>query len=108
MYYGDTLKRTETPFLARFSVLAYNLPFLRETRLNRKFYRNNYTAMVEIEVDKYYSNRGYYPYMTAQVFDALEAAYLSGAATALVPETDYYVMVSNINASLCKGQTATR
>lgn len=61
--------------------------------------------MVEIEVDKYYSNRGYYPYMTAQVFDALEAAYLS---TALVPETDYYVMVSNINASLCKGQTATR
>ena len=34
--------------------------------------------MVEIEVDKYYSNRGYYPYMTAQVFDALEAAYLSG------------------------------
>lgn len=64
--------------------------------------------MVEIEVDKYYSNRGYYPYMTAQVFDALEAAYLSGTATALVPETDYYVMLSNINASLCKGQTATR
>lgn len=52
--------------------------------------------MVEIEVDKYYSNRGYYPYMTAQIFDALEAAYLSGVATALVPETDYNAMVSNI------------
>lgn len=34
--------------------------------------------MVEIEVDKYYSNRGYYPYMTAQVFDALEAASFRG------------------------------
>lgn len=64
--------------------------------------------MVEIEVDKYYSNRGYYPYMTAQIFDALEAAYLSGAAIALVPEKDYNIMVSKINASLCKEQTATR
>lgn len=96
------------PFKRVFLYWLITIPLLRETRLNRKFYRNNYTAMVEIEVDKYYSNRGYYPYMTAQVFDALEAAYLSGAATALVPETDYYVMVSNINASLCKGQTATR
>lgn len=108
MYYGDTPKRTETPFLARFSVLAYNYTIFTRNALKSKFYRNNYTAMVEIEVDKYYSNRGYYPYMTEQVFDALEAAYLSGAATALVPETDYYVMLSNINASLCKGQTATR
>ena len=101
----NTQKR---PFGRVFLYWLTTIPFLREPRLNRKFYRNNYTAMVEIEVDKYYSNRGYYPYMTAQVFDALEAAYLSGAATALVPETDYYVMVSNINASLCKGQTATR
>lgn len=58
--------------------------------------------MVEIEVDKYYSNRGYYPYMTAQVFDALEAAYLSGAETAKVPEVDFNKMMSEINASLCQ------
>lgn len=58
--------------------------------------------MVEIEVDKYYSNRGYYPYMTAQMFDALEAAYLSGAETAKVPEADFNKMMSEINASLCQ------
>ena len=62
--------------------------------------------MVEIEVDKYYSNRGYYPYMTAQVFDALEAAYLEGKETAEVSESDYNVMLSNLkNAKLCPGQS---
>lgn len=34
--------------------------------------------MVEVNVDKFYSNRALYPFIPAVVFDALEAAYLSG------------------------------
>lgn len=34
--------------------------------------------MVEVNVDKFYSNRALYPFIPEAVFDALEAAYLSG------------------------------
>jgi hypothetical protein len=57
--------------------------------------------MVEVSVDKYYSNRGYYPFIPLSVFQALEKAYLDGKETALVPEEEYNRMVSNINNSLC-------
>lgn len=57
--------------------------------------------MVEINVDKYYSNRGYYPFIPRPVFQALGKAYLEGKETVLVPEDEYNIMVSNINASLC-------
>ncbi|OUN69516.1 hypothetical protein B5G10_11605 [Barnesiella sp. An55] len=60
--------------------------------------------MIEINVDKYYSNRAYYPFIPGSVFDALEKAYLSGKETALVQKCDYETMVSNINASLCREQ----
>lgn len=33
--------------------------------------------MVEVNVDKFYSNRALYPFIPEAVFDALEAAYLS-------------------------------
>lgn len=36
LYYGDTLKRTETPFLARFSVLAYNYTIFTRNALKSK------------------------------------------------------------------------
>ena len=60
--------------------------------------------MVEINVDKFYSNRAYYPFIPDPVFQALEDAYLEGKETALVPEDEYNVMIFNINASLCPGQ----
>lgn len=60
--------------------------------------------MIEINVDKFYSNRAYYPFIPDSIFQALENAYLSGKETALVPEDEYNVMMSNINASLCPGQ----
>lgn len=56
--------------------------------------------MVEINVDMFYSNRAYYPFIPGSVFQALEDAYLAGKETALVPEDEYNVMMFNINASL--------
>lgn len=57
---------------------------------------------ISINVDTFYSNRAYYPYIPAPIFDALEAAYLCGKETAEVSETDYSVMMSNLKAeSLC-------
>lgn len=61
---------------------------------------------ITINVDTYYSNRAYYPYIPAPVFDALETAYLDGKDTAAVSATDYAVMTSNLKAaSLCPGQS---
>lgn len=60
--------------------------------------------MVEINVDMFYSNRTYYPFIPGSVFQALEDAYLEGKETALVPKCEYETMVSNINASLCREQ----
>ena len=34
--------------------------------------------MIEINVDKFYSNRAYYPFIPGSIFQALENAYLSG------------------------------
>lgn len=103
MYYSDTLKRTETPLISLLFVWVGNMPFQQEMRLNQKFEKNN-CPMVEINVDMFYSNRAYYPFIPGSVFQALEDAYLTGKETALVPEDEYNVMMFNINASLCPGQ----
>lgn len=61
---------------------------------------------VSINLEPYYTNRAYYPYLPAAVFDALEAAYLEGRESAEIPEADYSVLVSNLKAaSLCPGQS---
>lgn len=61
---------------------------------------------ININVDTYYSNRAYYLYIPASVFDALERAYLDGKSTAAISESDYAVMMSNLKAaSLCPGQS---
>lgn len=91
------------PYFRFFSFGWVTLPFQQEMRLNQKFEKNN-CAMVEINVDKFYSNRAYYPFIPGSVFQALEDAYLAGKETALVPEDEYNVMMFNINASLCPGQ----
>lgn len=103
MYYSDTPKRTETPLFSLLFVWVGNMPFQQEMRLNQKIEKNNY-SMVEINVDKFYSNRAYYPFIPGSIFQALENAYLSGKETAFVSEDEYNVMMSNINASLCPGQ----
>lgn len=60
--------------------------------------------MIEINVDKFYSNRAYYPFIPGSIFQALENAYLLGKETALVLECEYNEMMFNINVSLCPGQ----
>lgn len=58
--------------------------------------------MVEVNVDKFYSNRALYPFIPEAVFDALEAAYLSGNECARIPEGEYNTMMSNLKrANLC-------
>ena len=60
---------------------------------------------ISINLEPYYTDRAFYPYLPAPVFDALEAAYLEGKEAALVPESDYNAMLSNLKAaSLCPGQ----
>lgn len=91
------------PYFGFFLLRWVSLPFQQEMRLNQKIEKNN-CAMVEINVDMFYSNRTYYPFIPGSVFQALEDAYLEGKETALVPEDEYNVMMFNINASLCPGQ----
>ena len=60
--------------------------------------------MVEINVDMFYSNRAYYPFIPGCVWHSWYEAYLGGKETALVREYVYNVMMFIINASLCPGQ----
>ena len=61
---------------------------------------------ITINVDSYYPNRAYYPYIPAGIFDALENAYLNGSGSANVPEAEYAVMLSNLKAAgLCPEQS---
>ena len=54
---------------------------------------------ISINVDTFYSNRAYYPFLPAPVFDALEAAYLEGKETAEVSEVDYNTLLLNLNTT---------
>lgn len=61
--------------------------------------------MIIINVDRFYSNRVLYPFIPALIFDALEAAYLSGDGTTEVPEGEYNKTLYNLKcANLCPGQ----
>ena len=61
--------------------------------------------MIIINVDRFYSNRGLYPFIPALIFDALEDAYLSGNETTEVPEDEYNKMLSDLKrANLCPEQ----
>jgi hypothetical protein len=44
---------------------------------------------IEIKVSEYYDNPKYYAFMPEIVFDALEAAFLEGRDTALVPKAAF-------------------
>lgn len=69
------------------------------------FYFRLISYMVEVNVDKFYSNRALYPFIPEAVFDALEAAYLSGNECARIPEGEYNTMMSNLKrANLCPVQ----
>ncbi len=60
---------------------------------------------ISINLEPYYTNRAYYPYIPAAVFDALEAAYLEGRDAAEVPEAEYNAFCNNLKSSkLCPGQ----
>ncbi len=59
---------------------------------------------ISINLEPYYTNRAYYPYIPAAVFDALEAAYLEGRDVAEVPEAEYTALLENLkNTELCPG-----
>ena len=45
-----------------------------------------------IAVHDYYDNPEMYRYITPAIFDALEAAYLAGEPTAMVPEHEFIKM----------------
>lgn len=44
---------------------------------------------VEISVKEYYLKSAFLPYMPPEMFEALEAAFLSGLPTASVPEDSF-------------------
>ena len=54
---------------------------------------------MEIAINTYYSNRAYYPFIPRHVFDALEAAYLSGTESIVISEADYNAILSSAKAA---------
>lgn len=61
--------------------------------------------MVEVNVDKFYSNRALYPFTRRLCLMQLEAAYLSGNECARISEGEYNTMMSNLKrANLCPVQ----
>lgn len=58
--------------------------------------------LVTVKLSEYYSKPELYGYIPGPVFDAMEAAYLCGEDSALVPRSLYEAMIANINAAkLC-------
>lgn len=52
---------------------------------------------VEIKIAEYYNKPDYYAYMPESVFNALEAAFIDGRESALVPKSVFDEMMYNFN-----------
>jgi hypothetical protein len=57
---------------------------------------------INIPVSEYYDNPKYYPYMSEDVFNELEAAFLYGEEFAEVLKADYEKMINDANGKECK------
>ena len=55
---------------------------------------------IEIKVSEYYDQPKYYGDMPEAVFNALEAAFISGAETAIVPKTAFEMMLMSFEILL--------
>lgn len=53
------------------------------------------SGTIEINVAEYYAKPAYYGDMPEVVFNALEAAFISGAETAIVPKAAFEMMLRN-------------
>jgi hypothetical protein len=52
---------------------------------------------IEINLSEYYNEPKYYRFMPKSVFNALEAAFLAGEETAVVPKADFQGMLNDFN-----------
>lgn len=52
---------------------------------------------IEINVSEYYDKPKYYPNMPEVIFNALEAAFIAGEKTAIVPRLEFDLMLKNIS-----------
>lgn len=79
------------------------MPFQYKTPSAFKTDRNNcYMEVQSINVDVFYARPEYYGFIPTSVFDALEAAFVEGKASAVVLRSDYNKMMSNFKAArLC-------
>jgi hypothetical protein len=48
---------------------------------------------IEIKVSEYYDNQKFYAFMPETIFDALEAAFLNGRDTAVIPKAAFDEMM---------------
>lgn len=55
--------------------------------------------MIEINVSEFYNQPQYYPYMPADIFNALEQAYIDGRDTARVPVVMFDDMMNKFNSA---------
>ena len=53
-------------------------------------------AFIPILTKDYYNVPKLYRFMSSEIFDSLEAAFLNGSDTALVPEADFLKMITEI------------
>lgn len=52
---------------------------------------------IEIKVSDYYDKPKFYAYMPEEIFNALEAAFIAGEKTAIVPKLEFDLMLKNIS-----------
>ncbi len=52
---------------------------------------------IEIKVSDYYDKPKFYAYMPEEIFNALEAAFIAGGKTAIVPRFAFELMLKNLN-----------
>ena len=58
---------------------------------------------IEIKVAEYYDQPKYYGDMPEAVFNALEAAFISGAETAIVPKAAFEMIPTRTNGPMKQG-----
>ncbi|MCL1933576.1 MAG: hypothetical protein FWF53_07185 [Candidatus Azobacteroides sp.] len=68
--------------------------------------QNEEMDTIEINVSEYYDGNKYYRFMPQSIFNALEAAFLEGKGTAIVPKSEFEAMLNDFYDE--KSQTINR
>jgi len=69
---------------------------MNDSVTNQKFDKNNLVMeTIKINISEYYDTNKYYRFMPKIIFNTLEAAFLAGEKTAVVPKSDFQEMLND-------------